>query len=74
MPLQLQTNCSHLLCRQVYTSILKQRWQHFMVRNGYLNASIQKAFVDGIPGCSEYHLKLLAMIEEAHWKHKSISI
>ena len=59
---------------KVYTSILKRRWQHFMLNNGYLNTSIQKAFVDGIPGCSEHHLKLLAMIEEAHQKHKSISI
>ena len=59
---------------KVYTSILKQRWQHFMVSNGYLNTSIQKAFVDGIPGCSEHHLKLLAMIEEARRKHKSISV
>ena len=59
---------------KVYTSILKQRWQHFMVSNGYLNTTIQKAFVDGIPGCSEHHLKLLAMLEEARTKHKSIAI
>ena len=59
---------------KVYTSILKQRWQHFMVSNGYLNTNIQKAFVDGIPGCSEHHLKLLAMLEEARAKHKSIAI
>ena len=59
---------------KVYTSILKRRWQHFMVSNGYLNTSIQKAFVNGIPSCSEHHLKLLAMIEEARRKHKSISI
>ena len=43
---------------KVYTSILKRRWQHFMVSNGYLNTSIQKAFVNGIPGSSEHHLKL----------------
>lgn len=58
---------------KVYTSILKQRWQHFMVSNGYLNTSIQKAFVDVIHGYSEHHLKLLTMIEEARRKHKSIS-
>ena len=57
---------------KVYTSILKRRWQHFMLSNGYLNTSIQKAFADGIPGYSEYHLKLLAMNEEA-WKNTSPS-
>ena len=45
-----------------------------MVSNGYLNTTIQKAFVDGVPGCSDHHLKLLAMIDEARRKHKSISI
>jgi hypothetical protein len=45
-----------------------------MVSNGYLNTNIQKAFVDGIPGCSEHHLKLLAMLEETRANHKSIAI
>ena len=59
---------------KVYTSIIKRRWQHFMLNNGYLNTSIQKAFVDVIPGHSEHQLKLMATIEEAWKKHKSISI
>ena len=59
---------------KIYTSILKLRWQAFMIDNGYLNTSIQKAFVDGIPGCTEHHLKLLSMIEDARRRGKSLSV
>ena len=45
-----------------------------MLSNGYLDTSTQKAFVDGISGCTEHHLKLLSMIREARQKHKSLCI
>ena len=55
---------------KVYTSVLKGRWMSFMTANGYLNTTVQKAFVDGISGCTEHHVKLLSIIEEAWRKHK----
>ena len=59
---------------KVFTSLLKLRWLSYMLSNGYLGTSTQKAFVDGISGCTEHHLKLLSMIREARQKHKSLCI
>jgi hypothetical protein len=46
----------------------------YMLDNKYLNTAVQKAFVDGIPGCTEHHLKLLSILNEARQKHKSLCI
>ena len=59
---------------KVFTSLLKQRWLSYMMENRYLNTSVQKAFIDGVPGCTEHHLKLLSIISEAQRKHKSLSV
>ena len=59
---------------KVYTSILKGRWLHYMTTNRYVDTNIQKAFIDGISGCTEHHVKLLAMIKEARRKHKSLAV
>ena len=59
---------------KLYTSILKTRWTQFMIGNGYLNTTTQKAFVDGVSGCTEHHIKLLSIIEEARKKHKSLAV
>lgn len=45
-----------------------------MIANGYLNTAVQKAFVDGVLGCNEHHVKLLSVIEEARQKHKSLAV
>ena len=50
---------------KLFTSIFKNKWMDYMVSNKYLNTSIQKAFMDGVPGCTEHHVKLLAAIDEA---------
>ena len=59
---------------KLYTAILKTRWTQFMIANGYLNTAVQKAFVDGVSGCTEHHIKLLSVIEEARQKHKSLAV
>ena len=59
---------------KVFTSLLKQRWLSYMMENLYLNTPVQKAFIDGVPGCTEHHLKLLSIISEAQRKHKSLSV
>ena len=59
---------------KVFTSLLKQRWLSYMTENKYLNTSVQKAFIDGVPGCTEHHLKLLSIISEAQRKHKSLCV
>ena len=59
---------------KLYTAILKTRWTQFMIANGYLNTAVQKAFVDGDSGCTEHHIKLLSLIQEARQKHKSLAV
>ena len=59
---------------KVFTSILKNRWMEFMLSNSYLNTNIQKAFMRNILGCTEQFYKLMAAVQEAHRKHKSITI
>ena len=34
---------------KLYTTLLKDRWLRFMLVNNYLNTSVQKAFILGIP-------------------------
>ena len=59
---------------KVFTSILKNRWLHYMIANQYLDTNTQKAFVRSVPGCTEQYRKLLGAITEAFKKHKSISV
>ena len=57
---------------KIFTAILKDRVLHYAIENAYLDTSIQKAFVDGIPGCLENHLKLTGMIQEAKNQQKNL--
>ena len=59
---------------KLFTTLLKNRWLSFMVSNGYLNTSVQKAFLPGVPGCLEQYTKLLAAITEAHKNHRSLTV
>ena len=45
-----------------------------MVSNNFLNTATQKAFIDGVPGCSEHHLKLLNILREAQRRRKSLCV
>ena len=59
---------------KLFTTLMKNRWLQFMVANNYLNSSVHKAFLPGIPGCLEQYQKLLLMIADAHKKHRSLSV
>ena len=59
---------------KLFSTILRNRWLDFMLSNGYLNRSIQKAFLPVTPGCTEHHLKLAPVLAEARRKHKSLSV
>jgi hypothetical protein len=39
---------------KVFTSLVKRRWLSYLLGNKYLNIAVQKAFENGIPGCSEH--------------------
>ena len=59
---------------KLFTSLLKNRWLAFITANGYLDTSVQKAFLPGIPGCFEQYHKLSAAVVEAHKKHRSLTV
>lgn len=61
------TSCSSKLS----ITILWNRWLSYMTSNGYLDPSIQKAFMSTTSGCVEHHLKLAAILAEAKKQHKS---
>ena len=45
-----------------------------MVNNHFLNTATQKAVINGVPGCSEHHLKLLSIFQEARRRRRSLCI
>ena len=45
-----------------------------MLGNGYLDRSVQKAFMSATPGCIEHHAKLAAILRDARTKHKSLAV
>lgn len=53
---------------------MKNRWLTYMLQNKYMDTTIQKAFVHGIPGCTEHQLKLATAIQDARTKHRSLTI
>ena len=59
---------------KVYTSIIKDRWLHFMRVNQYLDTKFQKAFMPSVPGCIEHYTKLATAINEACTCHKSLCV
>ncbi len=59
---------------KVYTTVLKNRWLSYMITNGYMDTCVQKAFINGIPGCTEHQHTLASIIQEARKKHRSLSV
>jgi hypothetical protein len=45
-----------------------------MIVNGYLDSSLQKAFMPTVPGCTEHHLKLSSIMADARKRHKALAI
>ena len=58
----------------LFTTILCKIWLSFMLYNKYLDRRIQKAFVPKISGCTEHHLKLATVLNDARIKHKSLAV
>ena len=59
---------------KVCTNLVKRRWLSFIVSNNFLNTVTRKAFIDGMPGCFEHHLKLLTIFQEAQRRCKSLCV
>ena len=55
-----------------YHCIKAQRMADFMVANGYINTSTQKAFLQGINGCVEHIKVLQEIIQDAKANKKTV--
>ena len=45
-----------------------------MTSNGFLDPSIQKAFMPSVPGCIQHYAKLATAVHEAHMHYKSLTV
>ena len=60
---------------KLFTTILRNRWLHYMTAHKYIDVSVQKAFLLTTPGCTEHHLKLATILgDDARKKHKSLPV
>ena len=59
---------------KLFTTLLRNRWLGYMIANKYLDPSLQKAFMPTVPGCTEHHLKLSSVLNEAHSNHKALAV
>ena len=57
-----------------YHQIKAARLNKFMVSNGYINTSHQKAFLEGINGCMEHIKVLQEIIQDAKAKRRTVHI
>ena len=46
----------------------------FMTGNGYLDTTMQKAFVEGVPRCAKHQFKLWQAVLDAHRSQKNITV
>ena len=60
--------------RKLFTSILKNRWLSFILANQYMDTNIQKALINGVPGCAEHQCKLASIIKEATEKRRALTV
>ena len=66
---QLQANSSHPLCWEAifYHS-------YYMLTNKYFDRHIQKTFMPVTAGCTEHHLKLTTILNDARKKRRSLAV
>ena len=46
----------------------------FMTGNHYINQDVQKAFLDGVPGCVEHQFKLWSALTDAQRNQRNIHV
>ena len=47
---------------------------HFMTNNNYIDSATQKAFMEGVPGCTEHQYKLWQAILDARRSQRNITV
>ena len=59
---------------KTYHLIISRRITDFLVKNGIINPSVQKAFLPGISGCFEHNNIMLEMIKSSRINKKTLHI
>lgn len=59
---------------KIFTSIVKHRWDDFMLSNGFLDTTVQKAFQHKTSGCEEHQLKLWSVLKDANINQRSLTV
>jgi hypothetical protein len=59
---------------KIFWSIVNHRLERYMVSNRYVNMSVQKAFLSGMPGCIEHVSRLEEALRVAHEEKRSICV
>ena len=59
---------------KLYTSILKECLMCFMTNNNYIDTPTQKAFIEGVSGCSEHQFKWWQAIHDARRSQHNITV
>ena len=59
---------------RIYMSVVQKRLQEFMVRNKFVQTQVQKAFIDGVPGCIEHATVLMEALRDARAAKRSICV
>lgn len=59
---------------KLFSTILRNRWLRYMLTNKYFDKSVQKSFMPTTPGCTEHHLKLVTILNDAKRKHRSLAV
>ena len=59
---------------KIFFSVVSNRLQVFMLKNGYISKEIQKGFLAGVSGCVEHTFALLEAIRDAKSSHRQLVI
>ena len=54
--------------------MVKDRWDTYLLTNGLLNTTVQKAFQPKTSGCEEHHQKLWSVLQDANSNQRSLAI
>ena len=58
----------------IFTAMVKGRWDSYLLTNGLLNTTVQKAFQPKTSGCEEHHQKLWSVLQDANSNQRSLAI
>ena len=54
--------------------MVKGRWDSYLLTNGFLNTTVQKAFQPKTSGCEEHHQKLWSVLQDANSNQRSLAV